>query len=334
MPKQTMQAVCPSTSGGPEVLKISDVAIPVPTAQQLLIKVHATALNRADILQREGKYPPPLGESNIPGLEIAGEVIICGAQASGFKSGQRVFGLVGSGGYAEYCLLDHRMAMPMPDHWEYGQAAAVPEVFFTASETLFELGQLQSGEKILIHAGGSGVGTAAIQMAHHVGAQVYITAGSAAKIEKTQALGAKAGINYKTEDYAQEILRLTAGEGVDVVEDFIGQDYFARNLAILKPEGRLIQVAVMSGRQVSLDLSILMMKRLQIKGFILRSRSLEQKREITQRFSKRWVPLLISAKIKPIIDSVFPLAMIQEAHRYLQSNQHFGKVIISMDEYV
>lgn len=326
-----MQAIKLTNHGGPEVLQITECPQPVAGAQQLLLKVHATALNRADILQREGKYPPPSGESDIPGLEVAGEVVAIGAQVDNFKTGQRVFGLVGSGAYAEYCLLDQAMAMTIPEDWDYTQAAAVPEVFLTANETVFELGQLCAGEKILIHAGGSGVGTAAIQMACHTGAQVYITAGSAQKIAKTQALGATAGINYKTQDYAEEIMQLTADEGVDVVEDFIGQDYFTRNLAILKPQGRLIQVAVMSGRNVSLDLSLLMAKRLQIKGFVLRSQSLAQKRMITRRFHDRWLPLLIDGVIKPVIDTVFPFNMIQDAHRYLQANKNFGKIVINMD---
>jgi len=326
-----MQAINLNHAGGVEVLRITASPQPIPDEQQLLIKVHATALNRADILQREGKYPPPPGESNIPGLEVAGEIVAMGAQVKGFTSGQRVFGLVGSGGYAEYCLLDQGMAMLIPDHWTYTQAAAIPEVFFTANETVFELGQLGTGETILIHAGGSGVGTAAIQMACHHGAQVYVTAGSQVKIDKALALGASAGINYKIQDYAAEIMQLTAGAGVDVVEDFIGQDYFKRNLSLLKPQGRLIQVAVMSGRTVSLDLALLMAKRLQIKGFILRSRSLAQKRLIKQRFEDRWLPLLVDGKIKPIIDTVFPLDMIQDAHRYMQASQHFGKIVISVN---
>lgn len=327
-----MKAITLLRYGNADVLQLSEVSKPTPSAQQLLIKVHATALNRADILQRQGKYPPPPGESEILGLEIAGEVVCLGSEVTGFKQGQRVFGLVGGGGYAEFCLLDHQMAMLVPQHWSYAQAAAVPEVFFTANEAIFELGQLQGKETILIHAGGSGVGTAGIQMASHLGACVYITAGSQSKIDKAIALGARAGFNYKLDDFADKILDLTHGLGVDVVIDFIGANYLSRNLAILKEGGRLIQVAVMSGRLAEIDLSLLMNKLVQIKGFIMRRRHLEQKRNITKRFKQRWLTLLKDGKIRPIIDSIFPITQIQDAHRYLEASKHFGKVVIDLQQ--
>lgn len=327
-----MKAITLLQYGNADVLQLSDVPIPTPGAQQLLVKVYATALNRADILQRQGRYPPPPGESEILGLEIAGEVVCQGSEVTGFKQGQRVFGLVGGGGYAHYCLLDHQMAMLIPQHWSYTDAAAVPEVFFTANETIFELGQLQDKETILIHGGGSGVGTAGIQMASYRGARVFITAGSYSKVDKAIALGARAGINYKLDDFTPKVLDLTNGLGVDVVIDFIGANYLSRNLEVLKEGGRLIQVALMSGSLAEIDLGLLMNKLVQIKGFILRRRNLHQKRLITKRFKERWLNLLENGKIKPIIDSVFPITQIQDAHRYMEESKHFGKVVINLEQ--
>ena len=326
-----MKAITCAHFGGTEVLQMTDSAIPKPSSNQLLVKVYASALNRADILQREGKYPPPPGESEIMGLEIAGEIVSCGQSVDDLKVGQRVFGLVAGGGYAQYCLLDQQMAMVMPDHWSYIEAAAVPEVFLTANETICEIGQLKSGETVLIHAGGSGVGTAAIQMAREIGAQIYTTAGSDDKIKKACNLGAHAGINYKQSDFVQEILRLTDGKGVDLIEDFIGADYFAKHLTLLKEQGRLIQVAVMSGRLTEIDLSVLMAKRLHLIGFIMRRQSIENKREITQRFKSRWLNLMINGKINPIIDTVFKLDHIQAAHRYMEESKQFGKIVLEID---
>lgn len=325
-----MKAIIAQQAGGPEVLQLVDIDTPTPTEQQLLIKVHTAAINRADTLQRKGKYPPPPGDSDILGLECAGEVVACGAAVATHKIGDRVFGLVGGGAYAEYCVLDAAMAMPIPEDWTYEYAAAIPEVFFTANETVFELGQLQAGESILIHAGGSGVGTAAIQMAKHSGATVYITAGSTEKIEKTLQLGAHAGINYKTDNFETAIMELTHNKGVDVIEDFIGGDYFAKNCRLLKSTGRLIQVATMSGHKAELDLRLLMRKRLQVKGSVMRSRSLDDKRAITERFKQRWLPVLQARDIKPIIDSTFPLTMAQEAHQHMEANKNFGKILLQV----
>lgn len=326
-----MRAVTLTGFGGPEVLTVSDVPTPTPGPEQLLVRVRATALNRADTLQRRGQYPPPPGDSEVLGLELAGEVEAWGGAVSGFRKGQRVFGLVGGGGYAQYALLDHRMAMEIPAGWSFEQAAAVPEVFFTANETVFVLGGLKPGEAVLIHAGGSGVGTAAIQMARFIGATVYVTAGSPEKIERCLALGAHAGINYKTQDFAEEIRRLTGGAGVDVVQDFLGASYFARNLSVLKNGGRLILVALMGGAKVEADLSLIMRKRIHVIGSVMRSRPLADKREITRRFQERWLPALVSGAIKPIIDSVYPLDKVREAHIAMEENRNFGKIILRID---
>ena len=325
-----MKAVTLKGEGGPEVLEISEVPAPQAGKEQLLVRVRATALNRADTMQREGKYPPPPGESDILGLELAGEVEACGEGVAGFAVGDRVFGLVGGGGYAELALLEAGMAMPIPKGWSFTEAAAVPEVFFTANETVFVLGGLTAGETLLIHAGGSGVGTAAIQMAHHAGARVFFTAGSEEKITKAKALGAEAGINYKTQDFVVEVKRLTDGEGVDVVEDFLGASYLARNMSVLKNGGRLVLVALMGGAEGEIDLSQVMRRRLKIFGSVMRSRSLADKCEITARFSQRWLPPLVEGKIKPIIDTVFPMAQVRAAHEYMEANRNFGKIILEI----
>ncbi|HUJ73318.1 MAG TPA: NAD(P)H-quinone oxidoreductase [bacterium] len=325
-----MRAVTLSGFGGPEVLRVGEVPTPQPGHEQLLVQVRATAINRADTLQRKGAYPPPPGESEVLGLELAGEVAALGPGVTGFRKGDRVFGLVGGGGYAEFALLDKDMAMRIPQGWSFEQAAAVPEVFLTANETAFVLANLRQGESILVHAGGSGVGTAVIQMAHHLGATVYLTAGSEDKIQRAVALGAKAGINYKTHDFAEEIQRLTNGQGVDVVEDFLGASYLARNLACLKTNGRLVVVALMGGAKAEMDLSLLMRKRLAVFGSTLRARPLAEKRQVTRRFAERWLPALASGAIKPIIDTVYPLAQVRAAHEAMEANKNFGKIILTL----
>jgi NADPH:quinone reductase len=242
-----------------------------------------------------------------------------------------VFGLVGGGGYAEKALLHYRMAMPIPTGWSFVQAAAVPEVFFTANETLFTLGQLARGETVLIHAGASGVGTAGIQMARHVGARVFVTAGSAEKIARTIELGAEAGINYKEEDFAARVQALTDKAGVDVVQDFIGAAYWQRNLQCLKVGGCLVLVGLMGGAKIEADLNTILRKRLHIIGSVMRSQSLAEKIAITQRFRDRWLPLLQSGAIRPVIDTSFPLAEAAAAHRYMEENRNVGKIMLTME---
>ena len=325
-----MKAITINGDGGPEVLQLSEVSPPQPTQTQLLVDVKATALNRVDLIQRRGGYPPPPGESEILGLEIAGTVSGMGEAVTGFNEGDRVFGLVGGGGYAEQAVIDYRMAMFIPDKWSFEEAAAVPEVFFTANENIFTLGRLSDGESILIHAGGSGVGTAGIQIAHHAGARVFVTAGTPNKIDNCKALGAIAGINYKESDFVAEIERLTDGEGVDVVLDFIGAPYLARNLQILKTKGRLLQVGLMGGSATEIDLGIVMRKRLQVIGSVMRPQSLEEKIFITQRFVDRWLPELKAGTLRPVIDSVYPLAQTREAHQYMEANRNFGKIILKV----
>jgi len=325
-----MQAITVTAPGGPEVLRLVTVPDPVPGPEQVLVRVRATALNRADVMQRLGQYPPPPGESDILGLELAGEVEAVGAAVKDLTPGDRVFGLVGSGAYAEKAVIDARMAMPIPAGWSFAQAAAVPEVFFTAQETMFTLGGLKDGETVLIHAAASGVGTAGIQMARETGARILITAGSAEKIQRCVELGAEAGCNYKERDFADWVKAVTNGQGVDLIEDFIGATYWERNLRSLKIGGRLVLVGLMGGAKVEATLGLIMTKRLQIFGSVLRSRPLADKIAITQRFRAKWLPLLAAGRIKPIVDQVFPLAQAAEAHRYMEENRNFGKIILSV----
>ncbi len=325
-----MQAITISAPGGPEVLRLTTVPDPTPAAEQIVVRVRATALNRADVMQRMGQYPPPPGESDILGLELAGEVEAVGAAVKDIAPGDRVFGLVGSGGYAEKAVIDARMAMPIPSGWSFAQAAAVPEVFFTAQETLFTLGGLQEGETVLIHAAASGVGTAGIQMARETGARIFVTAGSAEKIQRCIELGATTGCNYKEQDFAEWVKEVTNGQGVDVIEDFIGAAYWERNLRSLKTGGRLVLVGLMGGVKIEANLGLLMTKRLQIFGSVLRSRPLADKIAITRSFRTKWLPLLAAGRIKPVVDRVFPLAQVANAHRYMEENRNFGKIILSL----
>lgn len=325
-----MKAITRNGDGGPEVLQLSEVSPPQPTETQLLVNVKATALNRLDLIQRRGGYPPPPGESEILGLEIAGTVSAMGKSVIGFNEGDRVFGLIGGGGYAEQAVIDYRMAMFIPDGWSFEEAAAVPEVFFTANENIFTLGRLSAGETILIHAGGSGVGTAGIQIACQSGARVFVTAGTSDKIDNCKTWGVTAGINYKQSDFVTEIERLTDGDGVDVVLDFIGAPYLARNLQILKTKGRLLQVGLMGGSTTEIDLGVVMRKRLQIIGSVMRPQSLDEKISITQRFVQRWLPALKEGTLQPVIDSVHPLAQVREAHQYMEANRNFGKIILKI----
>lgn len=320
-----MRAIILNQFGGPEVLNISEIEKPIPSEEQLLVEIKATALNRADLLQRRGKYPPPEGESNIPGIEIAGIVVKIGTKVTDFKVGDRIFGLVGSGGYAEYCLIDQKVALPVPDQLNFIEAAAIPEAFLTAMESLFTLGDLQQNETILIHAGASGVGSAAIQLAKQLNAYVYTTIGAYEKIAKVKALGADQVIQYKNEDFANIIKK-----PVDIIIDFIGGNYLSRHLNILNIKGRLICVGLMGGTKAEIDLRLVQSKRLQIKGLIMRSRPLQEKREIAAHFKNLWLPLFKNQQLKPVVDSVFSFDQIKKAHNYMESNANVGKIVIEM----
>jgi putative PIG3 family NAD(P)H quinone oxidoreductase len=325
-----MKAITFDAPGEPEVLHLADVPDPTPGPEDLLVRVRASALNRADTLQRRGNYPPPPGESEILGLELAGEVEAVGSAVRGFSAGDRVFGLVGGGGYAEKALIHSQMAMRIPEAWSFETAAAVPEVYFTANETLFTLGELTQGETVLIHAGASGVGTAGLQMAKQAGARVFVTAGSAEKIARCTELGADAGINYKEEDFAERVMALSDKAGVELVQDFIGAAYWDRNLRCLKVAGRMVMVGLMGGIKVEANLNVIMAKRLRIMGSVMRSQPLQNKIAITRRFQERWLPLLESGVLKPVIATSFPLADAAAAHRYMEENRNVGKILLTI----
>ncbi|EKD53768.1 MAG: hypothetical protein ACD_60C00156G0010 [uncultured bacterium] len=325
-----MHAIIFKNLGPPSVLEWSTVPDLVPGPDQLLVRVKAAALNRADLLQRRGKYPPPPGESSILGLEIAGDVSAIGKNVTHYQLGDRVFGLVGGGGYAEYCLIDAHTAMPIPENLTYSEAAAIPEAFLTANEALFNLGGLEMGETVLIHAGGSGIGTAAIQLAKMVGAIVLTTIGSPEKIRKVETLQPAAIFNYKEENFIETVQSYTHDHGVDVLIDFLGGPYFVRNLQILSITGRLISIGSMSGGNAEINLDLVRKKRLQIKGLIMRSRSLKEKRMITERFKEKWLPLIATGELKPVIDSVFAMKDASIAHEYMEKNAHVGKIILEI----
>lgn len=328
-----MKAIAIEQAGGPEVLKVVARAEPEPASNDLLVRIRAVGVNRADCLQRAGTYPTPSGIrwSDIPGLELAGEVVELGASVGGFEVGDLVFGLVAEGAYAELALLDHRLAVRVPTGIDVVAAAGIMEVFATANETVFELGGLKPSEALLVHAGASGVGTAAIQMAKTMGCTVYATVGSQMKAERILDLGADLAIPYKAQDFVEEVLRTSGGQGVDLIEDFIGADYLAKNLAVLKPHGRLVLVGLMGLQTCSFDPAIMLRKRLTIRGFTLRAQSVQEKQGIVARVTERWLPLIACGRIGPIIHTTLPLEQAADAHALVESNSIIGKVILTVD---
>ncbi|MDA0264718.1 MAG: NAD(P)H-quinone oxidoreductase [Chloroflexi bacterium] len=327
-----MRAAVITEPGGPDVLKVMEVDDPVPGPEDILVDVKASALNRADMLQRQGAYPAPAGSpSDIPGLEFSGVVLEAGERVIGLAKGDRVFGLLGGGGYATRTITHHRMAIKIPEGWDFVQAAATPEVFFTAYDALFNRGNLQMGESVLVHAAGSGVGTAAVQLAHCAGAFVFGTAGSAEKLDRAAKLGMNVGINYHEQDFAAVIKEATGGVGVDVLIDFIGAPYWDQNIASMAMLGRVVEVGLMGGARVEVNLGQLLGKRLQVVGTGLRSRSIEEKLVVTAQFKRHVLPHLASGSMQPVVDRSFPLEEVAEAHRYMETNANFGKIILSME---
>jgi len=319
-----MKAILIDQPGGPEVMHIGNAPDPVPIANELLVRVRATAINRADTLQRKGSYPPPEGASPILGMELAGEVL----QAAGdWKVGDRVMAVVTGGSYAELATLPAGMAMRVPDELTFEQAATIPEAFLTAWLNMFTLGKLQAGETILIHAGASGVGTAAIQLAEAYGATAIATAGTPEKAAFCETLGATA-INYKSEKFADRVLELTGGKGVNMVLDFVGAPYWNDNLRVLTLHGRLMLIGMMGGSTGSLDLGAIMGKRLVITGTTLRRTPLDQKAALTKAFADFALPRFAAGTLKPIVDCVLPLAEAAEAHRRMEANLNIGKIVL------
>lgn len=325
-----MKAVEIAAPGGPEVLRLGERPVPVPAAGEVLIKVVAAGVNRPDVEQRKGTYPPPPGASDIPGLEIAGTVAAIGPGADGLKLGDAVCALVSGGGYAEYCTAPVPQCLPVPKGLGMVEAASLPETFFTVWQNVFDRARLKGGETILIHGGSSGIGTTAIQMAKAMGARVLVTAGSAEKCEACVKLGADRAINYNTEDFAEVTLAETKKKGADVILDMIGGKYFERNIAALAIEGRLSVIALLGGRDAKLDLGLLLRKRLTVVGSVLRARPVAEKGAVAASLKREIWPHLAAGKIKPVIDSTFPLADAAKAHARMESSAHVGKIVLKI----
>lgn len=323
-----MIAVSVVKPGDETQLKLAEVPDPVPGPQDLLIKVHCTAINRADLLQRQGHYPPPPGASDILGLECAGEVIEVGREVSGWRAGERAMALLPGGGYAQKAAVHHGSAMHVPAALSDEEAGALPEVFLTAFLNLFMLGELNAGQSALIHGGGSGVGTAAITLLREAGVRSVVTAGSTEKCERCLRLGADVAIDYNDGPFAPKVKTATNGRGVDVILDCIGGAYLAPNLEALAQGGRLILIGLMKGARAEIDLAAVLRRHLHIVGSTLRTRSVEDKAKIVAAFLRRFGQALESGVVRPTIDCVLPIAQVADAHRRMQASAHFGKIVL------
>jgi NADPH:quinone reductase len=312
-------------------LVLNTVPRPSPKAGEVLVRVEACSVNRADLLQRRGLYPPPPGASSIMGLDFAGEVIEKAPDVTDWNPGERVFGIVAGGGYGRFVATAASHLVAIPENLGFVEAAAAAEVFFTAFFNLFMEAQIKTGETLLVHGGGSGVGTAAIQLATTQGVTAITTAGSPEKLERCMDLGAVFGINYETEDFAARVLEITAGEGVDIVLDWIGAPYLSKHIHILKSRGRLVIIGLMGGHKTEISLAPLLTKRLRLIGSVLRSQSQEEKAFLTKAFTEQVKPLLQSGKVRPVVDRVFPVQAVEEAHQYMKENRHFGKIVLKWE---
>jgi len=326
----TMTAIEISAPGGPEVLRPTVRPVPQPGPGEVLVKVTVAGVNRPDVAQREGRYPPPPGASDIPGLEIAGTVAALGEGVTAFAVGDRVCALVSGGGYAEYCTAPVGQCLAPPAGFSDEEAAAIPENWFTVWSNLIDRAGLKAGETVLIHGGSSGIGTAAIQLARAVGARVLTTAGSAEKCRFCEQLGAERAINYREEDFAKVALDATDGQGVDVVLDMVGGDYIPKNIASLRPDGRLVFIAFLNGPQAQVNFLPVMVKRLTITGSTLRARSVEFKSAIAAALNARLWPEFAARSIAPVIDSRFSLKDADAAHRRLDEGRHIGKILLTI----
>jgi NADPH2:quinone reductase len=329
----TMKAIIITQPGPSEVLQIAERQVPAFAVDEVLVKVEAAGINRPDVMQRKGNYPPPAGApQDIPGLEIAGTITEVGTNVTQWKTGDKVCALVIGGGYAEYCNVPAGQCLPIPGNLTFVEAASLPETFFTVWSNVFDRGGLKTGESVLIHGGSSGIGVAGIQMAKALGSTVYVTAGSDEKCKACIDIGADAAINYNTTDFAKSINELTAGKGVDVILDMIGGDYTPRNLQSLANDGRLIMINTMQGKDVQVDLSVVMHKRLTITGSTLRSRSAEFKSDIAASLQKIIWPFITCGTIKPVVYTTFPAHQAAAAHRLMESSEHIGKIVLRFIE--
>jgi len=323
-----MIAIAITRPGGPEVLQPVEMPVPGLSSGEVLIRVAAAGVNRPDLMQREGKYPPPPGASEIPGLEVSGTIVSCGDEVERWSEGDQVCALVSGGGYAEYCAAPAGQCLPVPNGIDLTSAAAMPETFFTVWANVFERGRLKAGDTFLVHGGASGIGTTAIQMAKAFGARVFATAGSSRKCKACEQLGAERAVNYHQENFVEVIMTDTGGRGVDVILDMVGGDYFGKNLEVLAVEGRLLQIAMLHGSKVELNLARLLRGRLTVTGSTLRSRSVAEKAALGMALEKSVWPLIAAGQIKPVIDASFPLGEAAAAHRRLEAGEHVGKIVL------
>ena len=328
---ETMTAIAITEPGGPDVLQPRELPVPAPGPGQLLVKVRAAGVNRPDISQRTGAYPPPKGASELPGLEIAGEVVATGADTQRFKAGDTICALTPGGGYAQYCITDEPAALPIPKGLSMTQAGALPETCFTVWHNVFERGALKSGEWLLVHGGSSGIGTTAIQMAVALGAKVLVTAGTAEKCAACEKLGAARAINYREEDFVEVTRQLTDGHGADVILDMVGGDYIERNFRAAATDGRIVQIAFLGGAKSEVNFMRLMLKRLTYTGSTLRPRSVAFKGAIASALEEKIWPLIEAGKIRPVIDKIFPLDQAARAHAHMEAGAHIGKIVLNVE---
>lgn len=325
-----MRAIEIVQPGGPEVLKLCERPTPQPGSGEVLIKVHAAGVNRPDVLQRTGSYPVPPGASDLPGLEVAGEIVEGDFSGTSLKKGDLVCGLVHGGGYAEYCVADAAQCLPIPKGMTTTEAASLPETFFTVWSNVFDRGALSAGETLLVQGGTSGIGVSAIQIAKALGHRVFATAGSDEKCRACESLGAEIGINYRTEDFVEVVKGATGGKGVDVVLDMVGGDYVPREIKCLANDGRLVFIALLGGGKAEVPLGPILIRRLTVTGSTLRPRSNEFKAAIARNLREKVWPLLDAGEIKPVVFKTFPLADAGDAHALMESGKHIGKIVLTV----
>jgi putative PIG3 family NAD(P)H quinone oxidoreductase len=319
-----------STPGGPEQLRPGLRPIPVPAEGEVLIRVAAAGVNRPDVFQRQGNYPPPAGASDILGLEVAGEIVALGANAGAWSVGDRVTALLSGGGYAAYATAAASLCLPIPSGFSLVEAAALPETFFTVWTNVFERGRCRAGEVLLVHGGTSGIGTTAIQLAAALGARVFATAGTADKARACERLGAVRGIDYRSEDFVEVLRQATDGHGADVILDMVAGSYVPRNIAAAAIESRIVTIAVLGGARAEVDMSLIMRKRITLTGSTLRPRSVAQKAEIAAALRERVWPLLDAGRVRPVVYATFPLDDASAAHRLMETSTHIGKIVLTL----
>ena len=327
---ETMNCIEIPEPGGPEALKTTTRPVPTPAPSEVLIRVEVAGINRPDCVQRQGNYAPPSGTTDIPGLEVSGEIVAVGVEIKNWSVGDKVAALLAGGGYAEYAVAPFQQCLPIPDGLSMIEAAALPETFFTVWTNVFERGALKKGETLMIHGGSSGIGTTAIQIASHMGVRVIATTGSADKCQACADLGAERTVNYHEEDFVEAAREFGGGKGVDVILDMVGGDYIAKNIKSLAPDGRLVQIAFLQGSKADINFMSVMLKRLTLTGSTLRPQSIERKGEIAAALIENVWPLISSGKIKPVIYKTFALNQVAEGHALMESSQHIGKIMLKI----